>query len=207
MQNGHRDEHTLRQAHAQLVGVQLQELGALGQARLFKSLADGLFPVNLPVGEPSLAHLLADGHGGIEHRQRALHHHGEAMPAIGAQGLILETEQLDALKPYLAARAAALDAGETEQGAGDRALARAAGAHQADNVARFHPQLNVADHTDAVWVIHAEVGGKQRGAGRSRGSGGRGLRWQIHWRFTVRLDSWFLAGPAPGFTTSSSIFQ
>ena len=156
----HRDDDALLHAAGELVGILDIALARNADhlqhvAGLFHS---GLFVV-IVVQQQDLQDLIAHGHQGVERGHRVLEDHRGLFAAEGAHLVFTSGQHVLAFDEDLAAgdlrRHVRQD---THDGLGDRGLARAGLAHEAQGTALFQREAHAVDGVDGLAVLGIDDG-------------------------------------------------
>jgi hypothetical protein len=120
---------------------------------------------------PRFADLVADGHRGVERRERTLHYQPDLAAPDGAHLALGKTQQIASLKAQFALDRAAAIFQQAQDRHGDSALARSAFAHQSENFAGLDIEFHGAQHFRTFSVAGGEArvqqGGRQNGHQRA----------------------------------------
>ena len=139
----------LAHAAAELVGVGAGALGGVGDADEVQQLHHAGFggaAADLLVGTDAVVDLAADGDGGVEGGQGVLEDHADVAAAEAVQGGLAQTGEVRAVEQDSAAADAGAGGKEGHDGQRREALAGAAFADEADDLAWGDAEVYAADH-------------------------------------------------------------
>ena len=175
----HGDDAALQHAAGELVRVALHHRLGVGHGDLGEHLDDaslGGARVHAEVLAGHLGELLADDDGRVQRAQRALVDHADARSPQLAELLGRQPEQLDAVQAHAAVGDLAVG-GQVADGAhGERRLARAGLADEAEALVLVHGERDVAhrvQHAELGRVVDVQALDLEDGAGRLGGFAGR----------------------------------
>ena len=178
----HGDHHTLPHAAGELMRVIPQPAGRVGNANPLQQRPGALIrllPRRVAVQPDRFRHLFADGQHGIERRHRLLEDHGDAVAPNGADGVVIQGQQVLPVKEYAAGINPPRIAQQAQDGKCRHALAGTALANDGEGLTSLHLQRHAIHRPHQTPV----------GAERDRQAGDVEKRRPVHhysnpsWRF------------------------
>ena len=170
-----RDHDALALAAGDLVGIAPRNPGRIGQAHLGQQVerpGARCGPTKAGAAAQHLLDLPADGDVVGERGERVLRHHGDPQPAQGCQGRPARARDFEAVDRQRAAVKRAAAAQIAEQGAGQRRLAGAGFADDAERPLAGNVKADTVDDTRQAAARHRIADG-QVACGDQRASGRR----------------------------------